>query len=497
MKFKKSLAVLLLLAQMLTLSVACTKKDPGESGSETNAPETEAPRTDVADDLPDVKFNGANFRFTVNPDERFELVQDDYSAEGTSGAVYDRNKRVESRFDVKITADVSSAVQGEWESQWVIQQLFLSNDYQYEVVDMWQRMSLELPGNYAAFYNWMEVPHINWDKPWWNKESNEGSTFNNKMWTTTGSLSLTSLMYTYVLGYNVDLFEEFNINNDELMKTVFDGNWTLDKMIETASLIHRDDGDGIPSTGDTYGYGSIPAERTVPWVTAFGAESLVANDDDTKIVSVLGTEKVYNALEKMVNLTWTNKSSFATTGTGEDPMPYFINGNIGMIVTKLMSCMSSFADLDFEYGLLPLPKYDAAQADYYTEPYHDFSVFAIAANIPDDKLEMVGVIMEALNAESWKTVYPAYYDEALKGRYSTDETMADMIDLIVDGVKFDFAQQCAIWLRCKVPFLFDYCIRDNTTDLASVLAEGQANLDEMLPFIRTFYDDDFTPPPIE
>ena len=361
---------------------------------------------------------------------------------------------------------------------------------------MWQRMSLELPGNYAAFYNWMEVPHINWDKPWWNKESNEGSTFNNKMWTVTGSLSLTSLMYTYVLGYNSELLENYGVNTDELIQTVFDGNWTLDKMIETASAIYADNGDGIPSVGDTYGFGSVPGERTVPWVTAFGAESLVANDDDTKIISVLGSEKVYNALEKMVNLTWNNQASTATCADVV-PMTEFINGNVGLIVTQLKSCYSSFADLPFEYGLLPLPKYDATQEGYYTEPYHDFSVFAIAANIPEDKLEMVGVIMEALNAESWKTVYPAYYDEALKGRYSTDETMADMIDLIVDGVKFDFAQQCAIWLRCKVPFLFDYCIRDNTTDLASVLAEGQSNLDEMLPFIRTFYDDDFTPPPME
>ncbi len=497
MKFKKAL-ILILAAQMILGAVACTKNNPGEKGNNDSGDvaETKFDRLSVDDDLPDVTFGGSSFRFTVNPDERFELVSDDYTAEGTSAAVYERNQKIENRFDVKITADVSSAIQGEWESQWVIQQLFLTNDYQYEVCDMWQRMSLELPGNYAAFYNWMEVPHINWDKPWWNKESNDGATFNNKMWTVTGSLSLTSLMYTYVLGYNADLMENYGIDTDALVQTVFDGKWTLDKMIETASAVYADNGDGIPSVGDTYGFGSVPAERTVPWVTAFGAESLVASDDDTKIVSVLGSERVYNALEKMVNLTWANKASTATCADVV-PMNEFVNGNVGMIVTQLKSCYSSFADLPFEYGLLPLPKYDEVQEGYYTEPYHDFSVFAIAANIPEDKLEMVGVIMEALNAESWKTVYPAYYDEALKGRYSTDETMAEMIDLIVDGVKFDFAQQCAIWLRCKVPFLFDYCIRDNNTDLASVLAEGQSNLDEMLPFIRTFYDDDFTPPPME
>ena len=52
--------------------------------------------------------------------------------------------------------------------------------------------------------------------------------------------------------------------------------------------------------------------------------------------------------------------------------------------------------------------------------------------------EFVGVIAEALNAESWKRVVPAYYDISLKYKGARDEQSVAMLDLIVEGRIFDF-----------------------------------------------------------
>ena len=40
--------------------------------------------------------------------------------------------------------------------------------------------------------------------------------------------------------------------------------------------------------------------------------------------------------------------------------------------------------------------------------------------------ERTSIIIEALNAETYKQVVPAYYDTALKNRYSRDAESAEM-----------------------------------------------------------------------
>ena len=53
--------------------------------------------------------------------------------------------------------------------------------------------------------------------------------------------------------------------------------------------------------------------------------------------------------------------------------------------------------------------------------------------------EMSAVILEAIYAENYTSVIPAYLDVALKGKYSRDENTAEMLDLILDTTYFNFA----------------------------------------------------------
>jgi hypothetical protein len=65
---------------------------------------------------------------------------------------------------------------------------------------------------------------------------------------------------------------------------------------------------------------------------------------------------------------------------------------------------------------------------------------ASAMAIPsyNKNLEMTGKIIETLSAESHKQLVPAYYEVALKIKYSRDEESVRMLDLIFEGVVYDF-----------------------------------------------------------
>ncbi len=78
MKLKKIFAMLLAGSMLLVGTVGC------ETGSDTETKDTETKgstgdetvldRRDVPDDLPDITFNGKDFRFYVNEGEYFQLV---------------------------------------------------------------------------------------------------------------------------------------------------------------------------------------------------------------------------------------------------------------------------------------------------------------------------------------------------------------------------------------------------------------------------------------
>ena len=83
------------------------------------------------------------------------------------------------------------------------------------------------------------------------------------------------------------------------------------------------------------------------------------------------------------------------------------------------------------------------------------------------QIDFIGPVYEVLCAESYKSVYPAYYDTALKGKYSTDQETADMVELIMAGRMFDFSFQFGETVFQRIPYMIRDCLVDNNPNLAS------------------------------
>ncbi len=516
MKLKKTIAFLLAVQMLLVSLAACDQEEANETNApetvpvetnapetlppETAAPETEVPETEfdrrsVSDDLPEITFNGKDFRFIVEEQDAYQVYSEDDSGVGLDAEIYLRNKRVEDRFDVKISY-FDSNIQAQ--DRMVV---YCQADAHVAEVCAFPQQMGNTPLVYGCWTNWLDLPHMNFDQPWWNRQSIENMTINGYLHNISGDLSLTSMAMTWCMAVNTDLMEDWGYTADALYDIVWNGEWTLDKMIEITSEMWEDtNGDGERNDGDIFGFGTPLYSEVgpylgngleyygtfyVPWVTAIGEHSFVVNEDKTALVNVLGTEKVYAALEKMMNF------HHNTVGTKLDMIDKdFADGNVGMYTTKFHYFYLNSGNLEFTTGIMPLPKYDTEQETYITCPDNIFTMFGLPSTLPKEDYEMVGVVMEALNAESWKTVMPAYYDAALKGRYSTDAPMAKMIELIAETRIYEYAPLCIQFMPDfkKLPITFNLLLNANNTDLASILAEGHDRIEEGLAGLFVFYD---------
>ena len=208
--------------------------------------------------------------------------------------------------------------------------------------------------------------------------------------------------------------------------------------------------------------------------------------ENGELVVTLGSEKVSNALDKVIALVYETPGAFRfsdeTHGRNE-----FIAGRIAVMPMMFEDCYGPLRDMEYTYGVLPYPKYDEAQAEYYTNSMDQHSVFGVPKTLPEDRYDFVGILMEALNAESYKTVYPAFYDTALKNKYTEDPVTAKMIDLIMDGRVYEFSFQFGEYLS-NLPYMFRYELYNGQNNLASTLQKSRKPINKKLEALYKMYE---------
>lgn len=487
MREVKKILAFILACQMLCMT-ACSQT----TGQETETAEVPAVTDEVAadpeegmtelerraaipDNLPEMTFDGQAFRILTGGGAAFQFDTEELTGENTNDAVFERNSRVEERFDFKIETIVTGEPNNE------IHTYVLTGANELELAEQ-NEHKMHTPVSKGDYLNWNKIPYIDQNQPWWNKEANDGSTLNGKLFGLIGDLSITSMLYTYAMFFNMDLMTDFGYTSEEMYSLVNEGAWTIDKMTEIVDSIYEDrNGDGKKNVGDTLGFYFADAQGCDVWVTAVGER--VAYIENDEIIISLGTERVFNTLEKVYNLTYNTQGALWTSQYSEN----FELGRVAFAPMPFNFC-SSLRNAEFSYGLLPFPKYDTDQERYYTNAIDQYSIFGTPITVPEENFEFIGIIMEVLNAETYKTVYPEYYDTALKGKYATDQMTANMIDLIMDARTFEFAFQFGPYIA-RLPYMFRDCLTSKTTALASRLQKSQKMIDRQIGSVYSFYED--------
>ena len=160
------------------------------------------------------------------------LFRSKFAPEGEIGevvndAVYLRNKIIEDRFNVSIKT-VSSGDDQQKHATKIKSSLLAGDDvFDVALVHCIFGPNLTLEG---LAYNLLDVPYFNFDKPWWQKQTNEELTLNDRMYLGSNSIFYNGMASTKVIYFNKQLVQDYGIENP--YQLVYDGKWTLDKLVQ-------------------------------------------------------------------------------------------------------------------------------------------------------------------------------------------------------------------------------------------------------------------------
>jgi len=436
---KKSIRIIsLLLLAILSFNLfSCAdnaEKKPAENGSVATTP--------WLDNLPeDLKFNDETVTFvtTAGGHNIRSILPDETSADTVDLAVFQRNARVSQRLGVNIDM---IQTENNYRSSLIYSSVLTqlgAGSTDYDIIAGTALFDITLASKgYLLDINSLEkynADYIDITQPYWNKNYIDEISYKDRIFWLTGDITLTynsTMQVTFVNGdlYNKYLFAEYGSIYDIVRKN----QWNLDLIQEMSAKMFIDQG-SVQDKEDTQDILGFAYEQYIVDMLSYGCNVNASDRDaDGNITIALNNSHTVGFARKMRELK-DSKGIYVP----EDPMASveeaFTNGTTLFYIRSISFAETTLRDMDNFY-IIPLPMLNSDQGKYCTRIGEMMALFGISKY--SEKIPAAAATLEALAAESYRSVSTVYYDEALKYKYTRDDEAAEMIDLIRDSVYTDF-----------------------------------------------------------
>ena len=437
-KTASRIAALLLAAMTLQL-FACgndagttnTGNDTSSGDTDTTAPETEKP---FADNLGEYDFGGTDFTMLVRESRNNLICPESETGDVVNDSIYKRNEKISDRFNVNIKSVTLPDESTQWNQQLEGEVMSGSGDYDVVMPDYWWGCE-----THGLFLNLLDYDVFDFSAPYWCAGWNDSATIYGQLYSAVGSMSLDLIRMLEVIYFNPTLISSLALENP--YDLVNNHKWTLDKMTEmaTAALSDLDGNSEYNISNDRLGYAcDLQAGRAL--LASAGMKIATPTADGAYEYNFMN-DRFVTMYDKVYDIINNNKACYylkngsVDLATGDiDLNAVFKNDNL-LFLGAFIGDTDNLRDMKTDYGIIPTPMLDESQESYVT---YNLGTYYMAILKTAKDPQMSAVMLEALNAESYKSVVGTYFDTALKGKYSRDEETAKMLDLILSNAFFDF-----------------------------------------------------------
>ena len=482
--YKRIAFLMIVILAALQILTACGSSD----GEDANKPADNKPENDVVDtadevveevveltdDVPELDFEGYEFTILNRPQADIFYMNLFMEAEEENGEVindagYRRSLEVSERFNISITEIQNSNPTS------TFQKSVLSGDNTYDLgmisaIDAFGLASKDV------IYNMNELPYIDTAKPWWDQNAKASFSIANKIFFLPGAYELSNIDMTRILLFNKKMMQDYGIS-DNVYDLVLKGEWTYEKFFAMAKAVSQDiNGDGQYDFNDAFGAGSTADHVVFASFLNSAAELTVRKDAGDIPYLATENERFVNVCQAIVENFHDGSFYFAPRNVpaAEDWCTNMFNEDRLLFYIITFNRIPKFRSMDADFGILPHPKFDTAQTEYYCQ-----SGSGMVGIVPQtiDNPERTGAIWEAYTALSYKYVIPAYKEVSLKTKFARDDESSAMVDIIYDGRVYDLGRE---YWSSSIMDRYITLITTNSTDVTSITEKNKPAADKAI-----------------
>ncbi|MCL2813486.1 MAG: ABC transporter substrate-binding protein [Oscillospiraceae bacterium] len=398
--------------------------DAGDGGVENETAEI------IAYEVPEMDCGGHNFRVVDRGGWVYWTTVDMYAeaetGEPINDAVYRRNRILEEKFNIEITEIQKEDVLG------YVQKIIQSGSDDFDVLYPTMNNAAALIQK-GLIVNLYDVPYLDFHKPWWDKVANDSMTISGKLYGAAGNITTTTNDATWCIMFNKDLNRDYGL--EDPYKQVQDGKWTLDVLHSNCREVTKDiNGDGALTPEDQWG--AVNQHECAYCLFAASGQKVIGKGADDLPFIALNDDRSVSVVTKVIDFLSDGQAQVKAddyngkyTNVWDEVNIKSFNESRALYYISPIESVKFMRNMEANFGILPLPKYDEAQPNYYNAfQYGNATVMCVPVSASDP--ERTGAILEAWAAESVQTLTKAYYEINLIGKYSRDDESEEMLDLI-------------------------------------------------------------------
>ncbi len=463
--FTRVLALILATLTLLAVVVACDQGGNGDNGGNVENSEYDI-NGRLNDDLPDdLNFKGEQVNVMYWSDvENLEFEVESVTGNNVSDAIFDRNNRIEDRLNVEL---VWNGVPGNINNRTgfvrQVQAYAEAGQGSADIIATYSQTAgtLAVQGLLIDLAT-IKDSYIDFEKPWWPSQMVETVSFGNAQGTSyyflTGDISTNVLHMMHCIYINKDILNRLDGNINDIYKMVYDGKWTLDALIELTSGVYSDL-DTLPGKSNGDRFGLIGRSYVLDaFYIGSNMKYIVSNQEAGKSLSVspdFASAKTVKLVRKCGQMF--NGDDWITMKFNNEPdydeslndVSVFQQGRALVIQQHAqMAEKSLVGKAKFSYGVLPMPKYNEKQVNYYTSvgnPHTLYSMFVglnSRGNI-DSTLTMLSAVLECWASEGYRLTTPEIFEVNMQLKFSEGQDETNMFEYVRMGVTMDMGRLLA------------------------------------------------------
>ena len=426
--------------------VSSAAGDNSAQPSGASAEESAGAPAQSAAELPVEDFGGAVIKFLARGSDAgdfatWDLEQNEHNSGQLNAAIEQRNKYIEDTYNVtlKVIYTTGGVNNAQMRQTIVADQSAGVATYNAAFVPIYD--GLELAGD-GLFIDLNELPEIDINNDWWDHNAMNSLSLANRYFFGIGDISVQLYETLPCIVFNKNLLKNYTAEN--LYEVVDEGKWTIDKFYTISKQVYQDvdDTEG-PSTGDYFG---AAGQNDNMWIffKSAGCNTVELNKYGEPELAVYSERnvKVVDTIREFMNdrNAYMNCNHYVSApGWVSSPIEFVINGfkeqRVLFYFDGLLH-LSDFADVDFDFGILPPPKYSEDQESYMSIiGAWGATALVIPVNCP--AVHTTAVIAEAMGAKSKETVSVEYYEKVLNIQSTRDEESEKSLSIILNSKGFD------------------------------------------------------------
>ena len=482
---KKHNRILAFMLAMLTASsllfTACANNDKQsdkgsqnpDSGSDVSSDGNEEDNRDIYELAADFDFEGRDFRVvyidygsTLNTTFDFDAPSSD-KVNKIDDALYNRNRRIEDKYGINFVQESHSYDT----NPTLLETTVNADEYAFDMIMLVNRHAYTAALNrYIVSVD--QLPYVDITKDYYMQDVNDQISILGKHYIVYSAEQLNLFEQTMGMFFNKKLAEKYNIG--DIYSMVNDGTWTMDKMF--AMMQNTDDLNGNSRMENTDQWGVVGnTDFVVPalWIGA-DTKTVEKDSDDYPVFTAGNNEKFLTVLKYVIDSFNENKIWYRNADYSDSYQKMFMN-DLSLFYMHCVNTIFSIKDMDSEYGLLPIPKYDENQEKYCSSIVDGWPYVVPVTN---RDLEGTSIIIETLAYETEENVMPSYYDISLKYRYLRDQESIEMLDLIRSTLVFDLGT--VTWAATIRNMLTQKKVVNDSSNITSTIAANESDIESLI-----------------